>query len=265
MTRIDWELMAHAWLASAVLMAVLWVVHRRIRDAGVVDVGWAFSLGASAVYASIIGDGDPVRRAIIGAMGGVWGLRLAWHLLVDRVIPPGEDGRYEALREKWGGAFTRRMFWFFQAQALTVGLLCAPFVIASSGVGGPVGWLDWLGLGVWLTGLVGETIADRQLARFKRRPDSRGKTCREGLWRYSRHPNYFFEWLMWLSYGVVALSVEGGWIALFAPAVILFLVLKVTGIPPTEARALQSRGEDYREYQRTTSAFVPWFPKRRPA
>ena len=122
--------------------------------------------------------------------------------------------------------------------------------------------LEWTGLALWATALAGEVLADRQLARFRGAPGNRGKTCRAGLWRYSRHPNYFFEWLIWCAYSLMTLPAPYGWIGLANPLLMLFLILKVTGIPANEARALQTRGEDYRRYQRSTSAFVPWFPKK---
>ena len=110
---------------------------------------------------------------------------------------------------------------------------------------------------------MGNTIlADRRLAHFRGRPGNRGKTCREGWWHYSRHPNYFFEWLHWWSYMALAAGAPYGWVALLAPTAMFYLLFRVTGIPPTEAQALASRGDDYREYQRTTSVFFPWFPKR---
>ena len=114
---------------------------------------------------------------------------------------------------------------------------------------------------LWAVALTGEAVADRQLARFKARPSSRGRTCREGLWRYSRHPNYFFEWLVWVAYALFALASPYGALALICPVVMLYLLFRVTGIPATEAQALRSKGDDYRRYQATTSVFVPWFPR----
>lgn len=251
------------WIAagSAALMFLLWLVQRRTRDAGVVDVGWAASLGAAAVLCGLTGEGDVVRRLVIGAMGGVWGFRLAWHLLTDRVLRGEEDGRYQTLREAIGEKRIDGFFlFFFQAQAVTVVVLSLPFVLASRDAGAPGVWV-WLGLGVWAVGLAGETIADAQLKRFKDDPANRGKVCKRGLWRYSRHPNYFFEWVMWVGYALVATGAPWGWLAWLSPALILLFVLKITGIPPTEKRSVRSRGEAYRQYQRETSAFFPWFPR----
>jgi steroid 5-alpha reductase family enzyme len=249
-------------VGAAALMLVLWIVQVAIKDAGVVDVGWAFGLGCAAIYAGVSGEGDPTRRVLIAAIGGAWGLRLAWHLLTDRVIgAKEEDGRYKDLRAKLGPRTNLFHFFFFQFQAALVVGLAIPFLFAASDTGPFPRITDIAGALLWFTGIIGESIADRQLKAFKELPDSRGKTCRVGLWQYSRHPNYFFEWLMWCSYALVASGADHGVWAALAPAFMLLLILKVTGIPPTEARALRTRGDDYREYQRTTSAFVPWFPK----
>lgn len=251
------------WIAigAGLVMALLWVLQLRTKDAGVVDVGWAACLGTAAIFCGLTGEGDPARRVIIASIGGLWGYRLAWHLLTDRVLSGPEDGRYQMMREKLGSRINPVLLAFFEAQAVLVVLLSVPFVLAASDPRAGPSVLDFLGAGVWVTGLVGEAIADAQLKKFKRNPDSKGKVCTVGLWRYSRHPNYFFEWLMWIGYALVATLAPWGWLAWTAPGMILFFVLKVTGIPPTEARSLRSRGDAYRQYQRTTSAFFPWFPK----
>ncbi|MFG0331308.1 MAG: DUF1295 domain-containing protein [Phycisphaerales bacterium] len=251
------------WITGAAigLMFVLWLIHLPLKDAGLVDVGWSFALGAAAVFCALTGEGDETRRWIVGVLGGVWGFRLAYHLLTDRVIgAEHEDGRYLMMREKLGEKAWIVFLGFFEIQALLVGILALPFALAASAVE-PVGALDVLAIVIWVTGIVGEAIADWQLRHFKKDPESKGRVCKRGLWRYSRHPNYFFEWLMWVAYATIALPAEWGWLAISAPALMLLLVLKVSGIPPTEARAARSRGAEYRAYQRTTSAFVPWPPK----
>lgn len=260
--------MSTGWLISlgtialVVMMALLWIAQQRHRDAGVVDVGWAAGLGLLAIWYGLAGGGAWPHRALIGALGGVWGMRLALHLLFDRVIGKPEDGRYAALREYWGARASANFFWFFQAQALLAVILSAPFLLACLNRRPTITGLEWLGLVLWIVGICGEAIADRQLAAFRNRPENKGRTCREGLWRYSRHPNYFFEWVIWCGYGAIALAAPHGWIGLLSPALMLVLILKVTGIPYTEARALKTRGDDYRDYQRTTSVFVPWPPRK---
>lgn len=253
------------WIAggSGLVMLVLWGLQLRTKDAGVVDVGWAACLGAAAAFCALTGEGDAARRCIIGIMGGVWGFRLANHLLFDRVLRGPEDGRYQMMRARFGNRINPVLLGFFLAQAVLVAILAAPFLIAGRDTRPAPSVLDLLGPSVWVVGLIGETVADRQLARFKRDGANQGRVCNVGLWGYSRHPNYFFEWLMWIGYATVAAGAPFGWLAWTAPALMLLFVLKLTGIPPTEARALKSRGEAYRRYQRTTSAFVPWFPKRK--
>jgi steroid 5-alpha reductase family enzyme len=242
-------------------MAVLWLVQRRTGDAAVVDVGWSLSVGLLAVAVALAGPGDPARRLLMAALVGAWALRLAFHLLVDRVLPPGEDGRYAMLRDRWGSRQQRNMLLFFQAQAIFAGAFAIPFAVIATNPR-PLGALDALAVLVWIAGLAGETLADAQLARFKADPSHRGTTCRAGLWSLSRHPNYFFEWIQWIAYALLAVGAPLAWLALSGPLLMLWFLLRVTGIPYTEKRALQSRGEDYARYQREVSAFVPWFPKR---
>ncbi len=249
------------WGAVALGQVALWWDQRRRSDASLVDVGWSAAIAALAVLYALAGDGLAERRALVGALGAIWGARLAWHL--GRRILGGarvEDGRYRALRAAWGDRANRNFFVFFQVQAIWSVMFSIPLVIAMGG-DRPLAWTDAVGVVIWAIGVGGEAIADAQLARFRARADQRGKTCRDGLWRYSRHPNYFFEWITWWAYVAIAWGAPHGWVALLGPAVMLAFLIKVTGIPHTEAQALRSRGDDYRAYQRTTSVFVPWFPK----
>lgn len=244
----------------ATVMVALWVVQRRTGDAGVVDVGWTYGVGASAILFALLSDGTPARRVLVAALVALWSLRLGTYILRDRVLSGDEDGRYQELRASWGDRFQRRIFWFFQAQGVLAVLFALPALAAMESRRGGPGWIDMAGVAVWLFAITGESVADRQLARHRADPANRGRTCRRGLWRWSRHPNYFFEWLHWWSYAIIAVASPLWWIAVAAPLVMLVFILFVTGIPPTEARAVASRGDDYREYQRTTSAFVPWPP-----
>lgn len=255
-----WTLVAQGWLAASVVMVALWVAAKRHRDAGLVDVGWAACLGGLAVAWSLLADGAGVQRALIGALGGLWGLRLAWHLLTDRVIGQEEDGRYQALRAHWGDSADLHFIWFFQAQALLAVGLSLTFLLAARNPASELAVVQWAGLALFAAAKLGEIVADRQLARFRRDPNNKGKTCRVGLWRYSRHPNYFCEWLIWCAFALVATPAPGGAWAWLAPVAMYVFITRVTGIPYTEAQSLRSRGEDYRRYQRETNAFFPWFP-----
>jgi steroid 5-alpha reductase family enzyme len=248
---------------SSLLMAVVWVIAVRIRNAGIVDIAWALGFAPLALLYRVFGDGEPARQNLITLMTVLWSLRLGVHLW-RRVMGhhPEEDGRYRELRRGVAGHEGFFFFWFFQAQALLLALLSIPVMLSNFDPRLHLGFSDWLGFSVWLVAILGESLADGQLAAFKADPSNRGKVCSAGLWKLSRHPNYFFEWLVWVALFLFALPAPWGWTTIFAPALMLFFLLRVTGIPYTEQQSLRSRGEAYRSYQRTTSAFVPWFPKR---
>jgi steroid 5-alpha reductase family enzyme len=251
--------LAIVWGAAAIAMTATWAIQWRTQNAGYVDVCWALCLGFAALYFGASADGAFLPRFLVAVLGAAWAFRLANHLLA-RVLTEGEDGRYAAVRRYFAGS-QLKFFLFFQAQALLVVVFSIPFLAAAQNpVPGITPWLVAAVL-VWIVSVAGEWLADRQLTRFRRNPKHRGKTCRAGLWRYSRHPNYFFEWLHWFSYVLLAVGSPHALWAWIGPALMLVCLCWVTGIPYTEQQALRSRGEDYREYQRTTSVLIPWFPK----
>jgi steroid 5-alpha reductase family enzyme len=249
----------------AAMMFALWLIHLLIRNAAIVDAGWAAALGILALYYAVAGPGYPARKWAIASMAGFWGLRLAAYLLLSRVVGQPEEGRYVQLRKEWKNNLALRFLFFFEFQALLVAVLSLPFLLACLNTRAPLGRVEKFAAGLWLVSMIGEVIADLQLNAFKKNPENHGKTYRAGLWKYSRHPNYFFEWLIWVSYAVFALASPWGWIGLVSPALILYFLLGITGIAATEAQALRTRGNEYRAYQRTTSTFVPWFPKKEQA
>jgi steroid 5-alpha reductase family enzyme len=248
------------WAVMALVMTALWFIQKRTKNAGIVDVAWTLGVGTLGILFAFGTEGYEPRRWIIGVLAGLWSLRLAIHLL-QRIGREPEDGRYKELREAWGEKTQFYMFLFFQVQAFWSMLFALPMLVAAHNPSRPLGILDIAGVLIWIVAVAGEGLADRQLARFKQNPSNRGKVCRQGLWQYSRHPNYFFEWVHWWAYVLLGITGPSGWLTLFGPAVMLFFLFKVTGIPPTEARALKSRGEAYKRYQETTSAFFPWPPR----
>lgn len=255
------SLLLAGWLLVAAIMVVLWFVQRRTQNAGIVDVGWAASLALLAILYGAFADGLPLRRALVATMGGLWGLRLAAHIH-HRSRGKPEDGRYQQLRKEWAPQEQARLFRFFQIQALAAAIFSVPFALIAVNPAPGIALLEWGGIAVWAVALTGETLADLQLEQWKKNPANKGRTCRAGLWNYSRHPNYFFEWLIWCGIALFALYSPHGYWALVCPAAIFYLLFKVTGIPATEEQALRTKGDDYRDYQRTTSVFVPWFPKK---
>lgn len=251
-------------IALCSVMAVAWKRQTRTCNAGIVDVIWSASFGLLAVTYAVGSEGWLPRRVLVGTLALLWSLRLTRHL-AKRVLGEPEDGRYGELRSELGPKFNTWIFWFFQAQALLAVLLSLVFLVLMDAA--ESGWRiwDWVGVAIWVTSIAGEALADRQLRDWRENPENSGKTCRRGLWAYSRHPNYFFEWVHWLTYPVLGIGLPYGWSLWLAPLVMLFLVVKVTGIPPTEAQSIRSRGDDYRAYQRTTNAFFPGPTKADPA
>jgi steroid 5-alpha reductase family enzyme len=248
-----------AVIASAGMVG-LWVIQLRTGDASHVDVGWAIGIACLAVLYALLADGSTGHRVLAALLATVWGWRLGLYLLLDRVLGKEEDGRYRALRAKWGSRANRNFFLFFQFQALFVVFFSLPYLLIGLDPDAGLGVLEWTGTALWAIGNAGAITADRQLARWRSDPANRGRTARAGLWAWSRHPNYFFEWITWCGVALVATAAPWGWLAWIVPAALLFLLFRVTGIPATEAQALRSRA-DYAEYQRTTSVFVPLRPR----
>ena len=258
------EMVAVGGLAVAALMLVLWLLHFPLRNAAIVDAGWAGGLALLAGIYAFMGDGYGVRKGLMAAMVIIWGVRLSVYILSTRVFGHPEEGRYVQIRKEWGSNVGLKFLAFFEFQALLCVVLSVPFLAAALNPDPGLTALEHAAFVLWLIAMAGESLADAQLNRFKLDPANRGRTCRAGLWRYSRHPNYFFEWLIWTSFAVFALGSPWGFAGLLSPALILYFLFKVTGIPATEAQALRSRGDEYRRYQETTSAFFPWFPKEKP-
>jgi len=248
------------WLACALIFHLSWAVTKKKSNVTAVDAIWASSIPAICLIHALLSDADLPRRILVGLCISFWGARLSLHLWNDRVRSGQEDGRYAKFRRQWGGNADRNFWFLFQAQALLVFALSSfiwPSLINSTKFGA---WYDYLGLSLWAVAITGQALADRQLKDFKAKKT--GKTLQAGLWRYSRHPNYFFEWVHWFAYVFWAWGSDWELLALGGPILMLWFLIKVTGIPAAEEQSLRSRGDEYREYQRRTSAFIPWFPKK---
>jgi len=257
---INWHALLLVALFALAAMVATWLLQLRTRNIGFVDVTWSACLAVAAIYYSYAAMGGLAGRLLVALLGGIWGFRLAIHLL-SRVLHEEEDGRYAHLREHWKGD-QRKILGFFVAQAGLVALFSLPFLVAANNPHDHIGPWMAAGIAVWVIALGGESLADWQLSRFRADRRNRGKTCRVGLWAYSRHPNYFFEWLHWFSYVLLAANAPFGWLAWLGPLLMGASLNWVTGIPYVEAQALRSRGDAYRRYQREVSRFFPWFPKR---
>jgi steroid 5-alpha reductase family enzyme len=253
-----------ALIANLILFAAAWGFCVKIKNFSPVDAFWAFGIGFTALFFLLENNPTDGKQVAAAVLIVAWSSRLGYHL-AKRIAKhhPEEDSRYIKLRQVWKGRVNHSFFWFFQAQAISVFLLAIPFYIIASDPDPSWSLLHITGAIVTATGLIGESLADRQMSAFKATDPDPKSVCREGLWKYSRHPNYFFESVIWVGIFLFALGSPWGWTTIYAPAIITFLLLKVTGIPPTEASAVKRKGDAYREYQRTTSAFIPLPPKER--
>jgi len=257
-----------ASLAVSAMMMAAWATQKATRQAGWADVFWSFAIGIGGliVALAVAGQGPAERRWVVAAMVAFWSLRLGFHILARTATTRYEDPRYADLRREWGDAFQLRLFLFLQIQALCgIGLIVTVFAAAHR-PGPAFSPADGLGLALLILSVIGEGIADRQLRAFAADSSHQGKVCDRGLWAWSRHPNYFFEWLGWLAYPVIAIDLSGGWspgwLALVGPVLMYWLLVHVSGIPPLETHMLKSRGDAFRDYMGRTSAFFPLPPKK---
>lgn len=254
--------------ALSLVMAGAWLAAERTGNHGWVDTVWSFATGAAGIAACVlpVGEGWMPRQIAVAILVGGWSLRLGTHIL-QRTMAGGDDPRYVALRRQWGRAAPQRLFVFLQVQALAALVLVLAVAAAAHAPLPFWRWGDALGIALALAAFAGEAVADRQLARFRSDPAHRGEVCDAGLWGMTRHPNYFFEWLGWLAYPAIAIDWAGahpfGFGALAAPVLMYALLAHGSGIPPTEAHMLQSRGEKYRSYQQRVNAFWPGPPRGR--
>lgn len=252
--------------ALSAAMAVAWLAQRVTGNGGWVDVIWTFATGAAGVaYALLPAEGGITARGwLVAAMAGFWAIRLGGHLALRSAQQ--EDARYAWFRKEWGQAFHGRMFRFLQVQAAAAALLALSMWLAARNPAAGLGLMDAAGLAVFVIALGGEAVADAQLAAFKADPANRGKVCDRGLWAWSRHPNYFFEWLVWAGFALIATDPAGGWpwgwLALVAPLFMLYLLTRKSGIPPLEDHMARSRGQAWADYKARTSAFLPLPPRR---
>ena len=254
----NFEIFTLTMLLTLLLVYRVWIYAVRIENFSVIDVAWSLGFFVQAMVFLSLSNGYPARKTALFLMISAWSLRLGFFLFRRvRSHHPKEDTRYARLRSEYGPAYKERFLKFFMMQAVSISVLTLPFIFVFNNQGENLSGTEWAGIVFFLFSLAGESLADWQMSRFKASPANKGKVCDAGLWRYSRHPNYFFESCIWFSYFVFMLGTAGmGW-GIYAPLTILFLLLKVTGVPPSEAQSLVSRGELYKDYQKKTSVFFP--------
>jgi len=269
MNILYFEALAAIALSLSILTAGAWIVQQRTGNSGWVDTIWTFAVGLVGAGSALwpLADAAPnTRQWLVAALVAIWSVRLGLHIAV-RTAGISDDPRYAAFAREWGVDSPRRMFVFLQNQGFgSIPLVFAIFVAARFPLAA-LRFADYLGALILLIGISGEALADAQLRKFRIDPANQGRVCDVGLWRWSRHPNYFFEWLGWLAYPVIAipigdpLSYLWGWASLLAPVFMYWILVHVTGVPPLEQQMLRSRGQRYRDYQSRTRMFFPRPPR----
>jgi steroid 5-alpha reductase family enzyme len=245
------------------LMTALWLVSLALKNSSIVDIFWGTGFVISAWTAfALTPDGFGPRKWLLCGLVTIWGLRLSLHILTRNWGKP-EDFRYQVWRKETGAAWWWRSFFkVFLLQGVLMWIIAAPLLAAQySAQPGALTWLDFLALPVWLYGLFFEAVGDWQLARFKANPANKGKVLQTGVWRYTRHPNYFGDAAQWWAYFLLALS-AGGWWAFFSPLIMTGLLMRVSGVTLLE-KSLRAQKPDYQAYAAVTSEFIPWFPRKK--
>ena len=253
-----------AGFALSAIMALAWWVQRRTGNSGWIDAIWTFGTGfvaAGLALYPLTGESVPWRQALVAAMATGWALRLGWHI-VGRTRLDHDDPRYAAIMKDWGADAPRRLFRFLQAQAAVALVLAASVAVAAHRPAADWDVVDLLAGSIFLGGWLIEAISDRQLRKFKQNA-APGSVCNLGLWSWSRHPNYFGEWLCWCAYPLLALRFDYpiGLAALSGPVLLYLTLVYASGIPPLEAHMRRSRGTVWSDYAARTSAFFPLPPR----
>jgi steroid 5-alpha reductase family enzyme len=247
--------------ATAAALLLLWLLSLRLRDASIVDIFWGLGFAQIAVVAAALGDGYPWRKLLLALPTVVWGVRLGLYLLW-RNAGHGEDYRYQALRRKFGARVPLvSLVTVFALQGVLMWTVSLPVQLGQlAALPARLTALDLFGLALWTVGIACETVGDWQLARFKAGPANAGQVMDRGLWRYTRHPNYFGDACVWWGLWLIA-AAGGAWWTVVSPLLMTVLLLKVSGVAMLE-RTIVKRRPEYADYIARTSAFVPWFPRR---
>ncbi len=253
------ELLALPVAVVFVYFFIFFIVGTVIKNNSIVDIGWGMGFVLIAVVTFFAGDDFSIRSLIVTILVILWGGRLAYHIIKRNWGKP-EDFRYAKWREEWGKwLIPRAFFQVYMLQGLLMLIIAYPVILVNSRHQAELGFFDFIGLAVWIVGYFFEVVGDRQLADFLKKPENKGKIMKEGLWRYTRHPNYFGEAVMWWGIWIISLSVPGGITAIISPLLITLLLLFVSGVPMLE-KSMQDN-PDFQQYMKETNKFVPWFPK----
>lgn len=250
-------------LLSTLLFSLCWWVARTIDNYSIVDVLWSYTFGLFALICALYGSGAPNKKIWIGILFFLWSFRLGTYL-AKRVFShiSQEDGRYIELRKEYGNSVAFRFYLFYLFQAASAVTLSLPLLLSAQNLDAETHPFEVFGTFLWIIGMLGESFSDYQLSKFKKSPSNKGKVCDVGLWKYSRHPNYFFEAVIWFGYGVFSAGTGGAEWAWLSVVTMWILLRFVTGVPYSEKQNLKSKPVEYQQYQRITSIFFPLPPRR---
>ena len=221
------SILLYGFIISYVSFVALWIVQIKSKDAGWVDIGWTLGLGTLVIFLGIAAEGLLTRRIIASLLIGIWAIRLASFIIKDRLFKQEEDSRYQNLRRYWGKKANFKFYFFFTFQSFLVILFSIPFLSRFNNPN-PLGIIDFIGIILWLIAFTGEALADKQLRDFKKLPENKFKVCRVGFWDYSRHPNYFFEWLQWIAYVFLSIGSNEFYLSLIGPIFMYFFLINVS-------------------------------------
>jgi steroid 5-alpha reductase family enzyme len=253
-------------VALSVIMSGAWLIRQRTGNSGWVDTVWTFGLGLVGIGAALMlpPHNFPPREMVVAVLVALWAARLGIYIAA-RTAKIADDPRYAKLAAEWGEAAPRRMFFFLQQQAFGSVPLALSVYLAAKNPAPMMRAQDYIGIAIVLIAVIGEALADGQVRRFKANPANHGKILDTGLWAWSRHPNYFFQWFGWLAWPVIAIDLSGGylygWLALMGPAVMYWVLRYATGVPYLEAHMERTRGAAFADYRRRTSLFFPSPPR----
>lgn len=254
------DFLLYSALAIFLYMTIIFGIALVKKDNSIADIAWGFGFILVAALTLFLEKGLTARQVVIAVLVFVWGTRLAVHITA-RNKGRGEDFRYAEWRRKWGKSFVLRTYLqVFILQGFFLLVIAYPIILVHYSREEGITVLDIIGTLIWTIGFIFEAAGDFQLLQFKRDPMNKGKIMNRGLWKFTRHPNYFGESVMWWGIFLIALSAKNGWTALVSPVLMTFLLLRVSGVVLLEKK--YAGNKDYAEYARKTSAFIPWFPKK---
>lgn len=239
----------------------LFFIAQKLKNNSIVDIAWGAGFVIISLFSLIIGNAKTERAIVVTILVTLWGLRLFYHLAKRNCGKP-EDYRYVNMRKRWGTKFARLKAFLnvFVLQGVLQYIIALPIILVNSTKSSELNILDYLGILIWIIGFFFEVVGDKQLKIFKSNPINKGKIMKTGLWKYTRHPNYFGEATMWWGIFIIALSVNGGFAAIISPILITLLLLFVSGVPLLEKK--YKNNQEFTEYARKTNKFFPWIPKK---